>query len=133
MSEFKITLLCLVGLFAFVIGASLPMIFIDVEIHGAIMERSQNVIYIAAIFFTVFSFNRIGMNNPKLKEWATNTLLGVVCMLFLAGFLISVFGNFYMLLPFPAWLHLSISVILGLIASGCMFIMLAKGNGDENS
>jgi hypothetical protein len=133
MSESKITLLCLAGLVALAIGAGVPMIFIDVKIYGSTMERSQSVIYIAALFFTVFSFNRIGVKHQKLKEWSTNTFFGVICMLFLAGFLISLFGSSYMLLPFPSWLHLSISVIIGLIASGCMFIMLAQGNNDESS
>ncbi len=133
MSESKVTLLCLVGLVALAIGASLPMAFIDVEAYGSIMERSQNVIYIAALFFTVFIFNRIGKKCPKLKEWATNTFLGVICMLFVSGFLISLFGNSYMLLPLPSWLHLSISIVLGLIASGCIFMMLAQGNSDESS
>jgi hypothetical protein len=133
MSESKITLLCLAGLVALAIGAGVPMIFIDVKIYGSTMERSQSVIYIAALFFTVFSFNRIGVKHQKLKEWSTNTFFGVICMLFLAGFLISLFGSSYMLLPFPSWLHLSISVTIGLIASGCMFIMLAQGNNDESS
>lgn len=42
-------------------------------------------------------------------------------MLFMAGLLISSISNFFILLPFPAWLHFTTSVVLGLAAAGLVF------------
>ena len=120
-SEAKVTHLCFAALIALAIGGSVSMMFIETDIHDSSLERSQNVIYIAVLFFTLFGFNHVAKKHPKLKIWATNTFSGVVSMLFFFGFLMTLFNNSYMLLPVPSWLHLSISVILGLIASGCMF------------
>lgn len=103
------------------VGAGLPVLFIDIEVDGSLLKRSQNVIGITALFFTAFVFIRVGKKYLSLKFWAANTILGVVCMLFVSGLLISLFMNIYMLLPFPAWLHLTTSVVLGFVAASLLF------------
>ncbi|WP_280569613.1 hypothetical protein [Chromohalobacter sp. 296-RDG] len=121
MTDTKTVLLCLVGVIALGVGGGLPVWLIDVEVHGSLLRRSQNVMGLGALFFTSFAFIQLGKKHPQLRCWATETLLGVGCMLFAGGFLVSSISNLYMLLPLPGWLHLTASLVFGLVAAVFLF------------
>ncbi|MCI0510960.1 MULTISPECIES: hypothetical protein [Chromohalobacter] len=121
MSDTKTGLLWLAGMIALGAGALPPTLLVDIEVNDPLLKRSQNVIGIAALFSTACLFIRLGNKYLRLKHWASHTFWGVVCMLFMAGLLISSISNFFILLPFPAWLHFTTSVVLGLAAAGLVF------------
>ena len=104
------------SLIALVIGGAIPTIIIDIEINDELLWRSMAVISTAMLFFTVYLFNYIGTKKQKLREWCINTAVGLYGMLFLGSFIIMLFSNLYMIVPLAPWLHLSISVIIGLVS-----------------
>lgn len=124
MDDPKAAIVCILGVLALGLGASIPMLLIEINTYNSTMESSQRIIGITAVLFTIFAFNRIGKKFPILRIWMVNTITGVVCMLFIFGFLAALGAKIFMLVPFPAWLHLTISVILAIIASGCLFYAL---------
>ena len=104
------------SLIALVIGGAIPTIIIDIEINDELLWRSMAVISTAMLFFTVYLFNYIGTKKQKLREWCINTAVGLYGMLFLGSFIIMLFSNLYMIVPLAPWLHLSISVLIGLVS-----------------
>jgi len=126
----KTGLLLFVLMLAIGLGGGIAHSLIETEVfYEKTLSASQNLIYLSMLFFTICGFQLFGKKYPKIKAWAVNSVIAIICSVFVAGFVIVFFSNLYMLIPLPPWLHLTVSVILSLTACVCMISFYFSTNG----
>lgn len=126
MIDSRAILTCFFAFLAFGLGYWIPSILVQVEVRGDTLERTENVITVAAVFGVVAAFSIVGNKLPKLKAWATNSLVGSVVMLFSAGLATGAICNAFILIPIEDWLLLSLSIALALMASFSLLYVLLR-------
>lgn len=124
------TIIILFALAFLVIGASLAGLIVSEESgdYDGWGMKSLYLMRFSTLIALWFVFSKIANTYPKLKLWFTDTFWGVSAMLFVAGFVLVLVPNSYMLLPLVDWLHFSIALVLGLAASALVFYLVASQN-----
>lgn len=98
---------------SFVVGAGLPAVFVAVFVGSGVVDM---VILMEMLFCVISIFGKIGEKNTKLKEWATNTRFGCLCLMFMGSFIPSLTGAIFGCLALPLAIEITCYIVFGIIS-----------------
>jgi hypothetical protein len=90
--------------------------------------KSLYLMRLSTIILLWFVIRKVTDAYPELKNWFNYTFWGTSAILFVVGFTLVFLPSLYMQLPIVGWLHFSIALLFGFVASAVGFYLAASKN-----